>query len=76
MKEEKRNKCQRLIRKLIDKMLPFTSEKEYTPMNASLEWLRDLIVELHDKDREYDLPKSTKIECNKLWKECIMRDNY
>ena len=70
MKEEKKDMCLRMLRKLRKRMLP------YEVMSDNAEWVNGLVIKLHDEDKDYDLPREIKIECNKLWNECIMRDNY
>jgi len=70
MKEEKRDMCLRMLRKLRERMQP------YQVMNENAEWVNELVIKLHDKDKDYDLSREIKIQCNKIWNECIMRDNY
>lgn len=79
MKEEKRDYCLRMLRKLREKLDMLREDSGGSlpsPLQDSRDWIDGLVIKLHDKHKDYMLPLEIRVQCNDLWKEVKMRINY
>jgi hypothetical protein len=79
MKEEKRDYCLRMLRKLREKLNILREDSGGSlpsPLQDSRDWIDGLVIKLHDEHKDYMLPLEIRVQCNDLWKEVKMRINY